>query len=79
MESLLHLSPRCDATESDGGAVIVACGAGKQRIEFDGAASVEIAQAWVSSQYGVRERSPLIRASIQSELPATISYRILPA
>jgi hypothetical protein len=79
IQSLLHLSPRCDAAQIDGGVVIVTGRAGHQRIEFDGSASVEVAQEWVSSQYGVRERSPLIRASLTTELPATISYRICPA
>ena len=78
-QSLLHLAPGWTATGDGRSAVVVTGPAAPRRIEFAGAAAIEIEPGWVSSAYGVRERAPRIRASTSAELPITISYRIVPA
>ncbi len=64
VDSLVHLAPDCTATGDGPAAVLVTSSSQRRRIEFTGAATVTIEQGWVSSEYGVRERAPLIRASI---------------
>ncbi len=79
VESLIHLSPECDVTSHDPGCVIVRGASRSIRIQFSGAATVSVEPSFVSSQYGTREHAPLVRARTDSELPVTISYRIVPA
>jgi hypothetical protein len=77
VESQLHLAPHCDVT-LDGSRWVVRSRANSVGIEFTGATSVHVEEGWVSSHYGAREAAPVIRASVRSQLPATISYRIGP-
>ncbi len=79
VESLIHLTARTEATSDTANVVLVRSVARALRIDFTGATSVSVERGWVSSQYGVRERAPLIRASVSGELPARIGYRIAPA
>lgn len=80
VESLLHLSPQCAVRRGSGAQeMLVSYPGGRLRIGYSGPASLVLEDGWVSSQYGVRERAPVIRAAKRAELPVTISYRIEPA
>jgi hypothetical protein len=78
-ESLVHLAAGCRATRVGPSAVRVDGGARGVTIEFCGAGDVAVEPGEVSSQYGVRERADVVRASTFAELPLTIGYRITPS
>jgi hypothetical protein len=79
LESLLHLSPDCEASESGPRCVTVRSPGGNIRVAFADGVSVDLVADWVSSEYGDREQARVIRASRSAELPVSISYRIIPA
>ena len=78
VESMIHLSPATEAEAIEDETVVVRFDLGIVRFEFSGAASLTVDQGWVSPEYGVRERAPLIIARADSQLPARIGYRIVP-
>ncbi len=78
VESIIHLSPATEAEAIEDEAVVVRFDRGVVRFEFSGVASLTVDQGWVSPEYGVRERAPLILARADSQLPARIGYRIVP-
>ncbi len=78
VESVIHLSPATQAEAVEHEAVVVRFDRGIVRFDFGGAASLAIDQGWVSPQYGVRERAPVIVARANPQLPARIGYRIAP-
>jgi hypothetical protein len=77
--SLLHLAPGCEVTADGATRVLVRVPTMMLRVEFSGAEAVGIEPGFVSSQYGVRAAAPVVRASINSELPIRIGYRIVRA
>ena len=78
VESVIHLSPGTEAEAIEDTTVIVRFDRGIVHFEFGGAALLAIDQGWVSPQYGVRERAPVIVARANFQLPARIGYRIVP-
>jgi uncharacterized heparinase superfamily protein len=76
--SLIHLAVGCDV-EQEGRAVLrVKTDQRELTVSFNGAQRLEVEDGWVSSQYGVRERAKLIRATTEDELPLRLSYRMAP-
>jgi uncharacterized heparinase superfamily protein len=78
VESMIHLSPATEAEAIEDQAVVVRFDRGVMRFEFSGAVSLIVDQGWVSPEYGVRQRAPLIIARADSQLPVRIGYRIVP-
>lgn len=78
VESLVHLAVGCTAVQKAARTVHAQAGERNLAITFSGECELSIDDGWVSSQYGVRERARVIRASAELDLPAQLSYRIVP-
>ena len=80
VETFLHLAPGREATVAGERVSVPAAGGGPAaEIAFAPGTEVSVEPGWVSSQYGVREPAPVVRAATAGELPARIGYRIAPA
>lgn len=77
LKSMAHLVPGC-AAASDNFHAVLASSADTRRhlVEFNGAEAVKVELGGISSQHAVREPALLIHASVTSDLPISISYRI---
>ncbi|MBV9836911.1 MAG: alginate lyase family protein [Solirubrobacterales bacterium] len=78
VESLVHLAPGVQTTAVGDDQIQLTHRGRGLTITFSGARSVAVEQGWVSDRYGVRDRSPLLRATVEAELPVRLSYRISP-
>ena len=78
VESLIHLAVGCDVAQEGPDVLRVRAGEREVTVTFNGAQRLKVEEAWVSSQYGVRQRAKLIRATADDELPVRLSYRMAP-
>jgi uncharacterized heparinase superfamily protein len=78
VESLVHLAPGLEASTSGSDGVSVRSSKREYLIGFTGHTSLAVESGWVSSEYGVREPAAVVRASVTTELPAVLSYKIIP-
>lgn len=79
IESFLHLAPGSTVDRVSAKTVRVKCSERQLGVEFMGADEVNLDDGWISQQYGVRERAPVIRAVAEAELPMRLGYRMVPA
>jgi uncharacterized heparinase superfamily protein len=76
LESLLHLAPGTTVHVVSADEVEISKAAARIRILFSNA-EVEIDEAWTSSEFGVRELTPLIVARCAGELPLSFGYTVV--
>jgi uncharacterized heparinase superfamily protein len=79
VESLLHLAPGTAARMTSRAGARVRCSDRELAVVFAGADVVAVEDGWISSNYGSRERAPVIRATAHAPLPLRLSYRMVPA
>ena len=73
LESLLHLAPGTDVGVVSDTEFEISKGAERVRIRFWNA-DVEIEAAWTSSEFGVRELTPLLVGRCEGALPLSFGY-----
>jgi O-antigen/teichoic acid export membrane protein len=79
VESLLHLAPGTAVTATGPGAFELARGDDCAHVAFWGVGEIEVTEGWVSSEFGSRERAPLLVARAPARLPARFGYAFAPA
>jgi len=78
LESLLHLAPGTTVTATSDGAFLLSNRGAHMQVAFWGMAAVELAEDWVSTEFGARERAPLFVARPSGALPAHFGWAFAP-
>jgi Heparinase II/III-like protein len=79
IESFIHLAAGCRVRRTSNTAIDVTLSGRRMGFEFTGTDAVYVEHDWVSPQYGVRKRAPVIRAVADVGLPTCLGYRMSPA
>jgi uncharacterized heparinase superfamily protein len=74
LASYVHLAPGTMATRTSSGEFVLSAGDARARVVFRGFDDVELEEGWVSSEFGVRERAPLIVGRRVGNLPVSFGY-----
>jgi hypothetical protein len=80
VQSFLHFTPGASLNRVGEKTFEVESSDGRATVSFTGVDGDELTveEGWVSDTYGVRERAPLLIASIRRSLPASLGYAITP-
>jgi uncharacterized heparinase superfamily protein len=73
-ESLLHLAPEVIVTATGAASFELSRGDARAQVAFWGVADVVVSEGWVSSEFGARERAPVLVARARRRLPARFGW-----
>ena len=74
LESFLHLAPGTTVRAKRSAEFELSNGGARLHLTFWGADEVEVGEGWVSSEFGSRERAPLLVARRTDALPLRFGY-----